>query len=74
MPGEAPPVCGKSLGEVMDSLVERAKVCPDEARAIHWHLANLEYGCATALHNVSRSWWDQVRQVTVPGEPPDHEP
>ena len=30
-----------------------------DRRAIHWHLANLEYGCATALHNVSLSWWDQ---------------
>ena len=59
MPGEAPPICGKSLGEVMDQLVEKAKLPAEEARAIHWHLANLEYGCATSLHNVSLSWWDQ---------------
>ena len=59
MPGEPPPICGKSLGEVLDQLVAKAKVPPEEARAIHWHLANLEYGCATALHNVSLSWWDQ---------------
>ena len=59
MPGEAPPVCGKSLGEVLDKLVEKAKLPAEEARVIHWHLANLEYGCATALDNVSLSWWDQ---------------
>ena len=45
--GRPPPVCGKSLGEVMDKLVEKAKLPAEEARAIHWHLANLEYGCAT---------------------------
>ena len=59
MPGAPPPVCGKSLGEVMDQLLEKAKLPVEEARAIHWHLANLEYGCATGLHNVSLSWWDQ---------------
>jgi len=59
MPGVAPPVCGKSLGEVLDKLVERAKLPDSDARAIHWHIANLEYGCATALDNVSLSWWDQ---------------
>ena len=59
MPGEPPPVCGKSLGEVLDRLVEKTKLPAEEARAIHWHLANLEYGCATALGNVSLSWWDQ---------------
>ena len=31
-----------------------------EARTLHWHLANLEYGCAASLGNVSLCWWDQV--------------
>ena len=68
MPGTAPPVCGQSLGEVLDLLIEKAKLPADEARAIHWHLANLEYGCATALHNVSLSWWDQDDANDIVGE------
>ena len=35
MPGTAPPVCGQSLGEVLDTLIEKAKLPADEARAIH---------------------------------------
>ena len=49
MPGGAPPICGQSLGEVMDQLVKKAKLTEAESRTIHWHLANLEYGCATDL-------------------------
>ena len=33
MPGVAPPVCGSSLGEVLDTLVEKSKLPADEARA-----------------------------------------
>ena len=68
MPGGAPPICGQSLGEVMDQLVKKAKLTEAESRTIHWHLANLEYGCATDLHNVSLSWWDQDDSHEIVGE------
>ena len=34
-----------------------------QARAVQWHLANLEYGCAASLGNVSLAWWDQANQL-----------
>ena len=43
--------------QVLNKLMAKAKLQPKEKRALHWHLANLEYGCATALDNVSLSWW-----------------
>ena len=30
---------------------------------VQWHLANLEYGCAASLGNVSLAWWDQANQL-----------
>ena len=38
------------------------------ARAVQWHVANLEYGCATALRNVSLQWWDQDDQHGMAGD------
>jgi hypothetical protein len=67
-PGQAPPECTKSLGDVLDQMVAKAKLPADQARACHWHIANLEYGCATALHNVSNSWWDQDDSHEILGE------
>ena len=68
MPGEAPPVCGKSLGEVLDKMVAAAKLPELKARALQWHMANLEYGCATPLANVSLSWWDQDDSQAMDGD------
>ena len=31
-----------------------------ERRALHWHLANLEFACAANLSVVSAAHWDQV--------------
>ena len=31
----------------------------DESNLLHWHFANLEYGCAGELRHVSNTWWDQ---------------
>eukprot|EP00967_Tisochrysis_lutea_P148889 scaffold285162_cov31-Tisochrysis_lutea.AAC.2 len=39
-----------------------------EARTLHWHLANLEYGCAASLGNVSLCWWDQDDEHTLGGD------
>ena len=50
---------GQSLGEVLEGLVEREHLTPRERRALHWHMANLEYGCAASLQRVSLAWWDQ---------------
>ena len=39
-----------------------------QARAVQWHLANLEYGCAASLGNVSLAWWDQDDEHTLTGD------
>ena len=39
--------------------MEREHLTPRERRALHWHMANLEYGCAASLQRVSLAWWDQ---------------
>ena len=44
---------GKSLGAVVEQLVKQAKLPPLQARAVQWHVANLEYGCATPLSQVA---------------------
>lgn len=63
-----PAVCGKSLEEVLNKMSLKAKLSHTEKRALHWHLANLEYGCATALQNVSFSWWDQDDSFGIEGD------
>ena len=59
---------GKSLGEVVEGLVKKRQLPAAQARALHWHLANLEYGCATALSNVSLAWWDQDDSAGMEGD------
>ncbi|KAL1511617.1 hypothetical protein AB1Y20_006410 [Prymnesium parvum] len=65
---DLPPVCGKSLHEVLVKMLARLKLSPVERRAMHWHLANLEYGCASSLDKVSLSWWDQDDAFGIEGD------
>jgi hypothetical protein len=51
---------GKSLGDVVDQLVKQAKLPPQQARAVQWHVANLEYGCATPLNQVGGVRWEAL--------------
>lgn len=59
---------GKSLGAVVEQLVKQAKLPPLQARAVQWHVANLEYGCATPLSQVSLAWWDQDDSAGMEGD------
>ena len=53
-----------SLSAAMD------RVLPGEPRdiAFHWHVANLEYGCASNLDAVSAKHWDQDDEYAWAGE------
>jgi lysine-specific histone demethylase 1 len=35
---------------------------------VDWHMANLEYGCATDLSAVSLHHWDQDDEFEIPGD------
>ena len=59
---------GKSLGAVVSELVSQAGLSPLQARAVQWHVANLEYGCATPLSQVSLAWWDQDDSAGMEGD------
>ena len=48
--------------------MREARLPPQQARALQWHLANLEYGCATPLSNVSLAWWDQDDSAGMEGD------
>ena len=37
------------------------KLSEAELRLLHWHWANLEYGCSAPLNAVSLAHWNQVR-------------
>lgn len=57
----------QSLQEVLEAALTKmskekgwASLSKDEDAVLQWHLANLEYGCATNLKNVSVRQWDQV--------------
>jgi len=39
----------------------------DEKALLHWHMANLEYACATSLRNVSNTNWDQDDEYSFEG-------
>ncbi len=48
-----------SLGEAIAQLMQQKHLTDVERRILHWHIANLEYACATDLSKVSRTHWDQ---------------
>lgn len=40
---------------------KRWDITEEERRLLHWHWANLEYGCSAPLGDVSLAHWNQVR-------------
>jgi lysine-specific histone demethylase 1 len=48
-----------SLGDAIAQLIAQRNVSDTEKRILHWHIANLEYACATDLARVSLHHWDQ---------------
>jgi hypothetical protein len=59
-----------SLGRGIDHILQTTgadgftAISPLEKSIFDWHIANLEYGCATDLARVSLEHWDQVRYST----------
>lgn len=53
---------GATLGSVLDSAISQYKqmvgLNAQDHRLINWHIANLEYSNATALHNLDLNLWD----------------
>ena len=50
------------------SLFEDTKsMSTDEQSVLQWHIANLEYGCASDLSKVSLEHWDQDDQFSWEG-------
>lgn len=53
----------RSLQEVLEFILQReyevGSMTAEDRAVLQWHLANLEYGCATNLLNVSNLEWDQ---------------
>jgi hypothetical protein len=60
-----------SLGRGIDHILQTTgadgftAISPLEKSIFDWHIANLEYGCATDLARVSLEHWDQVRILLV---------
>jgi hypothetical protein len=58
-----------SLGRGIDHILQTtgadgfSAISPLEKSIFDWHIANLEYGCATDLARVSLEHWDQVRST-----------
>ena len=52
---------GQDLGQALERQLKRSGAVLDAAgrRAMHWHLANLEFACAADLNSVSAEHWDQ---------------
>jgi len=52
-----------TLGTFMDEIIVRSKqqlpLSPQEMRLLHWHYANLEYGNAVNVDQLSLGGWDQ---------------
>jgi hypothetical protein len=44
------------------------RMSPLEQKLVDWHSANLEYGCATALKNLSLVYWDQDDAMAWEGD------
>ena len=54
-----------ALYQALERQLKRSGAVLDAAgrRAMHWHLANLEFACAADLNSVSAEHWDQVRHA-----------
>jgi hypothetical protein len=58
-----------SLGRGIDFILQTTgrdgfgAISPLEKSIFDWHIANLEYGCATDLARVSLEHWDQVSSL-----------
>eukprot|EP00908_Phaeocystis_cordata_P007472 Transcript_18117.p1 GENE.Transcript_18117~~Transcript_18117.p1 ORF type:complete len:555 (-),score=281.58 Transcript_18117:316-1980(-) len=52
---------GLDLGQALERQLKRSGAVLDAAgrRAMHWHLANLEFACAADLNSVDAEHWDQ---------------
>jgi lysine-specific histone demethylase 1 len=59
-----------SLGEAIQMINEKIVrfVGENEKGLLKWHIANLEYGCATSLNNVSLLNWDQDDSFDFAGD------
>ena len=57
------PIQNQPLEDVLKRQLARTgrdkSLSPPEMRALHWHLANLEFASAAPLHTVSAQDWDQ---------------
>lgn len=58
----------KSLGKGLKYLRSFSSQEEIEERVFNWHIANLEYACATDLDDVSLSEWDQDDQYEWAGD------
>ena len=53
--------CAEEGQEEQELKPEDWKLSKAELRLLHWHWANLEYGCSAPLNAVSLAHWNQVR-------------
>ena len=62
----------RSLQEALEHILHReydvASMSAEERAVLQWHLANLEYGCATNLKTVSNLEWDQDDEYNWEGD------
>jgi len=57
-----------SLQSALDHFLSvRPPTEPDQKALLQWHMANLEYACATSLSNVSNTHWDQDDEYSFQG-------
>lgn len=63
-----PPRVQTSLGKAVEQLIAEANPGPLERSLFDWHVANLEYGCATELGPVSLQHWDQDDAYELGGD------
>lgn len=59
-----------SLGDAMQRVCDEAHLYfnPQEKSLYNWHIANLEYGCASVLHKISLPYWDQDDPYAFDGD------
>ena len=59
-PATGPPAAEAAPAEEETLAGKAWQVSDAERRLLHWHWANLEYGCSAALDEVSLAHWNQV--------------
>jgi SWIRM domain/Flavin containing amine oxidoreductase len=56
----SPPITlGGTMKDILSDIQELVELSPLDLKLLNWHWANLEYGNATNLNNVSLKHWDQ---------------